>query len=186
MARAWWQGGRRMRGESEGEGMGRGIHHEMRRTECWVQFGIVWDLSMSFDNMLTQARSSYRYSHFLEKVLYASWNIWKQRNGCIFDNIAPFVPSWMAFFRNDLSLLVHRLSLDERPAFVNWLNQLLNIRDMLQRIKVNLHEGANCVRCNNIMLEDVIHLFFSCTFAQQCWQCLGLYSDPSMEFMNMI
>mgnify|MGYP003702657063 CR=1 FL=1 len=74
--------------------------------ECWVQFGIVWDLYLSFENMLNLARTSYRASHILEKVLYAAWNILKQQNGFIFYNVLPSVPSWMAFFRNDLSLLV--------------------------------------------------------------------------------
>jgi hypothetical protein len=54
-------------------------------SECWAQFGVVWDLSLSFGEMLFAAKNSYMSSHFVEKVLYAAWNIWKQRNGFIFD-----------------------------------------------------------------------------------------------------
>ena len=93
-------------------------------TECWAQFGIVWNLSLSFENMLTHAKNSYQSSHFLEKVLYVAWNIWKQRNSFIFYNVQPSVASWMTFFKNDLSLLVYHLRLDEISAFCSWINHL--------------------------------------------------------------
>lgn len=54
-------------------------------------------------------------SHYVEKVLYTAWNIWKQRNGngLIFNNLAPSVASWRAL-KTDISLLVYRLNLFER------------------------------------------------------------------------
>lgn len=85
-------------------------------SQCWAQFGLVWDLSLNFEEMLYTAKSSYRSSHFVEKVLYAAWSIWKPRNGLIFNNVAPSIASWRAFFKNELSLLVHRLNLFERYA----------------------------------------------------------------------
>jgi hypothetical protein len=89
-----------------------------------VQFGVVWNLSLSFGEMLVTARNSYNSTHFVEKVLYAAWNIWKQRNSLIFENIVPSVPSWRVLFRNDLSLLVHRVKNSERDTLLQWLNLL--------------------------------------------------------------
>ena len=61
-------------------------------SECWAQFGVVWDLSLNFGEMLIMAKNTYRSSHFVEKVLFDAWNIWKQTDGLIFDNIAPSFP----------------------------------------------------------------------------------------------
>lgn len=43
-----------------------------------------------------------------------------------------------------------------------------------------------CSICNLSTTEDYIHLFFSCPFAQQCWNCIGITWDLTLEFMNMI
>lgn len=89
--------------------------------DCWAQFGIVWDISLAFTDMLHQAMNSYRSTHFVEKILYAAWNIWKQRNSLIFQNLAPSISSWKALFKSDLSLLVFRLNVSERQSLLNWL-----------------------------------------------------------------
>ncbi|KAF2926992.1 hypothetical protein DAI22_06g169100 [Oryza sativa Japonica Group] len=34
--------------------------------------------------------------------------------------------------------------------------------------------------------EDIHHLFFSCQFARQCWNFMGIQWSINMEFMNMI
>ena len=93
-------------------------------TQCWAQFGVVWNLSLSFGEMLVTARNSYNSTHFVEKVLYAAWNIWKQRNSLIFENIVPSVPSWRVLFRNDFSLVVYRVKNSERDTLLQWLNLL--------------------------------------------------------------
>lgn len=93
-------------------------------SDCWAQLGIVWNLSLNFDDMLLQAKISYRSTHFVEKILYAAWNIWKQRNAFIFQNVPPSVVSWKALFKIDLSLLVFRLKVFERQALSQWINLL--------------------------------------------------------------
>lgn len=57
---------------------------------------------------------------------------------------------------------------------------------MLQRRQVKLQSGTNCVMCYQASPEDALHLFFTCLFAQQCWQFLGIHSDFNLEFMHMI
>lgn len=93
-------------------------------SECWAQFGLVWNLSLGFNEMLFAAKNSYTSSHFVEKVLYAAWNIWGQRNDLIFNNVAPSVSSWRVHFKSDISLLVHRLNSSERDCLNLWINLL--------------------------------------------------------------
>ncbi len=34
-------------------------------------------------------------------------------------------------------------------------------------------------------MEDLIHLFFQCSFTQNCWNVLGIYWDTSMSMESM-
>jgi hypothetical protein len=45
---------------------------------------------------------------FMEIFLFASWNIWKERNKLYFEGTAPTLRSWKERLKSDLSLLVHR------------------------------------------------------------------------------
>ncbi|EEE52348.1 hypothetical protein OsJ_34391 [Oryza sativa Japonica Group] len=66
------------------------------------------------------------------------------------------------------------------------LMDILNTKDLLQRKHFNTQGGVTCNICNLTTTEDYIHLFFSCPFAQQCWNCIGINWDLTLEFMNMI
>lgn len=66
------------------------------------------------------------------------------------------------------------------------LMEKLNTREMLQRRQVNLQSGPNCVMCTRAIVEDSSHLFFTCPFAHQCWQFLGIDWNFNLEFMNMV
>lgn len=62
----------------------------------------------------------------------------------------------------------------------------LNTREMLQKKQFNIQGGTNCVMCNSMIVESMTHLFFSCTFAQQCWLELGIQWNLALKFMNII
>ncbi len=62
----------------------------------------------------------------------------------------------------------------------------LNTRDMLQRRQINVQDGQSCRMCNAGVLEDMVHLFFSCSFAQSCWNFLGIFWDEDQDFLDMI
>lgn len=62
----------------------------------------------------------------------------------------------------------------------------LNTKDLLQRMHFNTQVGTTCNICNLTITKDYIHLFFSCSFAQQCWNYIGINWDLLLDFMNMI
>ena len=49
----------------------------------------------------------------------------------------------------------------------------LNTRDMMQRRHWNV-DDHNCVLCNANVLEDRLHLFFTCNFSLRVWNYLGI------------
>ncbi len=69
-----------------------------------------------------------------------------------------------------------------------WLMLLdsLNTREMIQKTIFNIKSGDRCVMCHTTLNEDMFHLFFSCPFAQQCWQHIGIQWNLTGEFINMI
>ena len=62
-----------------------------------------------------------------------------------------------------------------RIKFFGWLLLVdrLNTRNLLRRRNFHINGGYSCVMCDEMIEEDIIHLFFDCTFAQACWQQLG-------------
>lgn len=44
----------------------------------------------------------------------------------------------------------------------------------------------SCMLCLVNPMEDQIHLFFQCSFAQSCWNVLGISCDTSMSMESMM
>ena len=53
---------------------------------CWQKIGVTWDTSRQFSEMMEVAKSQFQHKFFMEMFIIATWCIWKQRNGLIFDN----------------------------------------------------------------------------------------------------
>lgn len=62
----------------------------------------------------------------------------------------------------------------------------LNTRDMLQRRQLHVQDGPSCKMCTSGVLEDMVHMFFSCPFAKSCRNLLGVSWDEDLEFLQMI
>lgn len=62
----------------------------------------------------------------------------------------------------------------------------LNTKIMLQRRNLNVQGGTNCIMCSSGNQEDIEHLFFGCTFAQQCWTRLGISWDSSLPVIDRL
>jgi hypothetical protein len=60
--------------------------------------------------------------------------------------------------------------------FFAWLLLVdrLNTKTMLTRRNYSVGPNDHCLLCNDQVNEDIIHLFFHCTFASSCWQKLGI------------
>ncbi|CAO1939556.1 unnamed protein product [Urochloa humidicola] len=63
-----------------------------------------------------------------------------------------------------------------RLKFFAWLLIVdrLNTRDMLLRRRCHLQSGAQCVMCDQNVVEDRDHLFFDCPFADHCWELINI------------
>lgn len=72
---------------------------------CWHSIGVNWNLSLPPLDMVIQARTDFGSHIFREIFITACWNIWKARNGIIFDNIPASLVAWKAALKGDLSLV---------------------------------------------------------------------------------
>lgn len=61
-----------------------------------------------------------------------------------------------------------------------------NTKELLQKKNFVIQGGIHCVMCNSMVTENMLHLFFSCPFAQQCWQKTGIHWNLGMNHMSMI
>ena len=61
---------------------------------CWQEIGLSWDLSKCRRDRLLQMASMYPHTNFFEIFASVAWNIWKQRNGYIFEEREPTMDSW--------------------------------------------------------------------------------------------
>ena len=90
----------------------------------WDKIGVTWvqtgDISQSFD----QASRSYNGPCFMEVAVCTAWNIWKERNGLIFEQIQPSFARWKITFKKDILLTSYRLKQSKKEALLAWLQTL--------------------------------------------------------------
>lgn len=74
-----------------------------------------------------------------------------------------------------------------KQKFFFWLllRDRLNTRNLLRRKNRNLN-AFTCVLCNHNIEEDLFHLFFGCTFSQNCWSFLHIAWDLNLAPLDMV
>lgn len=82
-----------------------------------------YSLHSSTDDIQSQS-ASFSNPCFMELMLLAAWNIWKERNNLIFNGIQPEVLSWKRNLKLDLSLHLPRLKEIHRPLVQSWIDLL--------------------------------------------------------------
>jgi hypothetical protein len=60
----------------------------------------------------------------MEVVILACWNIWKYRNGAIFDFVRPTFSGWRRAFIHDISMLGHRIKSKHHSALMASIGRL--------------------------------------------------------------
>ena len=72
-----------------------------------------------------------------------------------------------------------------RIKFFAWLVLVdrLNTKDMLRRRHYNTQDDDLCVLCSQGTVEDIQHLFFTCTFARRCWQALNIQWNEQLGLL---
>jgi hypothetical protein len=92
--------------------------------QCWQFINIKLEDNIDLSQMIATARSDFGKPFFFEAFATAAWNIWKQRNAHIFDNVTPSVRSWSFSFKRDLYLLSYRMKGDLKSPLIAWLDYL--------------------------------------------------------------
>lgn len=75
--------------------------------------------------MLKDTNKRFSGPCFVEIVILACWNIWRQRNNKIFKGMGPTFKAWKAGFVQDVSLLKHRIKSSKVAVLSNWIDNLL-------------------------------------------------------------
>lgn len=74
-----------------------------------------------------------------------------------------------------------------KHKFFFWLllRDRLNTRNLLRRKNMIL-DDYNCVLCNPGCEETSFHLFFECTFSQDCWSSIPIAWNTNLQPLDMI
>jgi hypothetical protein len=75
-----------------------------------------------------------------------------------------------------------------RIKFFIWLILVdrLNTKEMLQRRHFQVQDGTTCVMCSNGDIETIEHLFFSCPFAESCWDKIGVQWNQALHLHDRL
>lgn len=76
---------------------------------CWEALHIPWAAGETTIQRISEAKLGWNRPLFMETFLLAAWSIWKERNNKHFRRIAPSKESWLRRFKEDFSLLTHRV-----------------------------------------------------------------------------
>ena len=93
-------------------------------TRVWNYLQIQWMDEIVIQN-LKLAKQSFDGPCFSEIVILACWNIWKQRNGWIFNNVPASFRGWKASFIVDITMFKHRVKANLVTRLSSWIDNLL-------------------------------------------------------------
>ena len=88
-------------------------------SSCWADLDILCSSQRNRLDILSTARQNYHKPMFMETFMIGAWNLWKERNNLVFNNIPLSKDSWKTNFCSDFSLLVHRTKSELHPLSVN-------------------------------------------------------------------
>lgn len=94
-------------------------------SSCWGAVGINWDTTLWPSIRFARAHNAFNKPCFMEIVVCAAWNIWKERNGLIFNNQAPSLARWMVRFKSDVMVHQYRVKAALVQPLLDWVRSLL-------------------------------------------------------------
>lgn len=93
-------------------------------SRIWNYLQIDWR-NRPVSESLNFAKNHFSGPCFTEVVILACWNIWKQRNDWIFENIKPTFRGWKACFVCDITMLKHTVKSSVPESLSLWIAELL-------------------------------------------------------------
>jgi len=72
--------------------------------------------------MLEIAKHNFNGTFFMEIFTIAAWQIWKQRNGLIFEKCSVSFGRWKSNFVDECRNQAHRMKVSLKNPFLTWLN----------------------------------------------------------------
>jgi len=72
--------------------------------------------------MLEIAEHNFNSTFFMEIFIIAAWQIWKKRNGLIFENCSVSFSKWQSNFVDECQNQAHRMKISLKNPFLTWLN----------------------------------------------------------------
>ena len=91
---------------------------------CWEKVDIHWPTSQSRLDLLDQTNRDDSRPFFMEIFLIAAWSLWKERNNKHFRRINPSTTSWLTRFKEDFSLLQHRVKESQKASVIAYCNSI--------------------------------------------------------------
>ncbi|CAO2163661.1 unnamed protein product [Urochloa humidicola] len=91
---------------------------------CWQEIGIQWQCGIPFFQMLQIAKNNFNNNFFMETFIVATWQIWKQRNGLIFENMPASINRWKSKFVEECLNQSHRMKESLKIPFLAWTTSL--------------------------------------------------------------
>jgi hypothetical protein len=91
---------------------------------CWNYVQIQWLQKENISETFRATKQSFLGPCFMEVVVCATWNIWKERNGHIFQHQNPCFTRWRALFKKDILLTSHRVKFKHKEPLLSWLLSL--------------------------------------------------------------
>uniref|UniRef100_A0ACD5WUQ5 Uncharacterized protein n=1 Tax=Avena sativa TaxID=4498 RepID=A0ACD5WUQ5_AVESA len=87
---------------------------------CWDLLNIKWDCSLTISQRFLIAKGEFEGPCFMEIVVCAAWNIWKERNELIFQGKVPSFSRWKVRFQHDLLLHQFRVKQSVVQPLLDW------------------------------------------------------------------
>ncbi|KAI5021533.1 hypothetical protein ZWY2020_058263 [Hordeum vulgare] len=91
---------------------------------CWAKIGISYNSNISRIEATIRAKEICSGRLFFEIFTITAWNIWKERNNFIFNQISPTYNAWLERTKADLSWLRYRVSTDLSDYITSLVNNL--------------------------------------------------------------